>query len=176
MITKTEVKSYLGITANTYDTVLEFLVSGCVAFVESQIRRKIDSASYTELHNGGKEKYFVRNTPMTAITSVKYNAGTQHTPNWQTVPLDNVTFEASGVVEAFGLPCGIRNIEIIYTGGYASTPADLGFVIVQLVAKAFEQRNAQGKAKEAMGGVSVDWKDTLSAEQEATIKRYRRLV
>ena len=176
MITKTEVKSYLGISANTYDTVLDFLVSGCVAFVESQIRRKIDSANYTELHNGGKPKYFVRNSPMTAITSVKYNNGTQHTPSWQTVDLENVTFEENGIVHAPGLPCGSRNIEIKYTGGYATTPADLAFVIVQLVAKAFEQRNAQGKSREAMGGVSVDWKDALTPEQEATIKRYRRLV
>lgn len=176
MITKTEVKAYLGITSNAYDTALDFLVSGCVAFVESQIRRKIDSASATELHNGGKCKYFIKNTPMTALTSVKYNNGTQHTPSWQTVDLDNVVFEENGVVHAPGLPDGFRNIEIVYTGGYATTPADLGFVIVQLVAKAFEQRNAQGKAKEAMGGVSVDWKDALTPEQEATIKRYRRMI
>lgn len=176
MITKTEVKSYLGITANTYDTVLDLLVSGCVAFVENQIRRKIDSATFTEYHNGGKARYFVKNSPMTALTSVHYNAGTQHTPNWTAVDLENVTFEENGTVYAPGLPDGTRNIKIVYVGGYAAVPGDLAMVIVQLTAKAFEQRNAQGKSREAMGGVQVDWKAELAPEQLETIKRYRRLV
>jgi len=48
-----EVKEYLQINSNTYDTRISNLISYACSVVESYVGREIKNNVYTELYNGG---------------------------------------------------------------------------------------------------------------------------
>ena len=181
MLTTTDkVKSYLGITSTDYDTVLGELVDNVDSFIKHFIERDFSNAEYTEYHDGGVKEIFIKEYPIddTATITVYYNGNVQSDPNWNEIDASNYTvYYDEGVVRHAGkFPAGKRNIKIVYTGGYSTIPDDIELLAKQLVAKAFEQRKAQGKATETIESTTIDWKATITPEQKMIIDKYRRVL
>lgn len=175
------VKSFAGISVSTYDTLLGLLIDGVSSYIENETGRTFASAAYTEYFNGGADEFCIKNRPIASTPAVviSYNNGTNSVPNWVAVSVDDIAVDyTTGLITCtYGhLPRGVQNVKIVYTGGYASSPADLELVCKQLVAKAFEQRKATGKTRESLGGASIDWKNTLDPEQASTLDKYKNIV
>lgn len=73
LITLAALKTELGITALTYDTLLEDSIDRATGTIESYCRRKLKSRRFYEWHDaGGQAQLRVKNTPLSSVYYVGY--------------------------------------------------------------------------------------------------------
>lgn len=181
LISISEYKVWAGITGTAQDALLTVLVDA----VSMEVRRLCDrnltngfeSASRTERYDGTNDSTIqLIEWPVTAITSVTlYSAG------GDTQVLDSSTYRVNGdsgvlsridpkmgryPVTAFGtvnatfsvqpwFDQGFDNVEVVYTGGYATIPADIKMACYRLTDLAYAARGRNmGIQSESLGGYS----------------------
>lgn len=183
LTTAASVKTYLDISASTWDTLLATLVTSCSVWIENYCggkRFKNPGTDVTELHDGdpdslGNKVVFLKNYPIISVTSISYATGSLGSPTWNVYDSANyyVKNAATGEVWFDSLPAGRQNIRVIYQGGYETIPEDLSLACIQLVARIFNKRKSEGVSNESVGGASVMWDRELSVELRKTLNRYR---
>ena len=159
----------------------------------------LESASRTELHDGDEGEFIVlRCHPVTSITTVKTvdTAGTKTTVDSTNYHTDlrsgRIRLVGSGLVLAGGKadgfsggddwpaynryrdgwPRGFQNLEVVYTAGYATVPADLEGVATDVVCDLFLNRR---RNRSASGESLADHRVDFLAEDEKT-KRWVRIL
>jgi uncharacterized phiE125 gp8 family phage protein len=178
--TKAKVKSYLGISGSTNDTLLDELIKNATASIERYCNRSFTQASYTEYFDiiGGHNKLFLRNYPVASLASVKYRNGTWGAITFESLNINDYLLNDNGKVAfAFAFPEAEKYIEIIYTGGYKidfanetntalhTLPFDLTQVATEIVAQTFNQRTSVGISNESTEGQSITYKDSDITKQ-----------
>lgn len=179
MTTLTQVKTYLGISTSDYDTVLADLINNIEQFIKTWLGRDLDLEERTEYHSGGETDIVLNEYPIEEDSvSVYYNNSYQSTSNWVEIDSRNYTvlYEEGLIVSNTRFVAGNRNLKIVYTAGYDTTPSDLELLAKELVAKEFEQRKAQGKTNESLGGANVDWTAQLTPTQKMILDKYKKMV
>lgn len=194
LISISEYKVWAGISGTAQDALLTVLVDA----VSMEVRRMCDrdltngfeSASRTERYDGtGEQTIQLVEWPVSSITSVKvYTAGGSYDT------LDADTYRVNGdsgllsridpvlarfPTDAFGtiestfsvqpwFPAGFDNIEVVYTGGYATIPADLKMACYRLTDLAYAARGRNfGLQSESLGGYSYT---NMDPEKTKSIK------
>lgn len=183
LTTAASVKTYLDISASTWDSLLATLVTSCSVWIENYCggrRFKNSGTDVTEILDGdpeffGSKVLFLKNYPIISVTSISYATGTLGSPNWNVYDSANYYVKNAGTGEVWfdSLPSGRQNIRVIYQGGYDSVPEDLSLACTQLVARIFNKRKSEGVSNESVGGASVMWDRELSVEMRKTLNRYR---
>jgi len=191
LTSKSKVKSLLGISGSSYDTILDSLVNGVSSFIESFCARIFLTAIYTEYYDGedGGKIYF-NQAPVTALTSFEYNSGTPANPIWVAFDANNYVLSTRDNCIALmgGIPRGYQNIKIVYVAGYKidwaneNTPAlhnlpfDLAMVADQLVSKAFGARKSEGLSSESIDGANVSYSKGMTDDQKMILSKYRQII
>jgi Phage gp6-like head-tail connector protein len=88
IVSLSEFKTYLGITDNSQDSLLQLLLDSAQSSVESFTGRKFeaDLTDITEIFDGNAQKeIFLNKYPIISLTSVDYNAGDTSIADWQEV-------------------------------------------------------------------------------------------
>lgn len=185
LTTSTAVKSYLDISASTWDTLLGNLITQCTEWIEGYCggRRFVKpSSAVTEYYDGdrdddGRTILFLKSYPIVSITSISYMSGAYNAPTWNLFDAASYYLPdtTKNEVHFAELPVGRQNIKVIYTAGYesASLPNDLVLACIQLVARQFNKRKSQGVLNESVGGASLGWSNELDIELRKTLNRYR---
>lgn len=183
LTTTANVKSHLGISVTTWDTLLASLITSCSVFIENYcggIRFKNSGSDVTEYHDGdpdaeGRKIIFVKNYPIISITSVSYSSGSLSSPTWNVYDASSYYVQDNnrGEICFETLPVGKQNIRVVYQGGYNSIPEDLALACILMVARMYTRRNSEGVTNESVGGASVNWSTELSTEIRKTLNRYR---
>jgi len=130
LTTKEEVKIWLEDTAGTssFDALLDAIILAVSQRIELAANRKLFSASYIELHDGGSQKIFVRNPPITSITSIVYapymdfaHGVTLGATEYLLDPSDR----KNAIYTTFGtfLP-GSEALKVTYVGGFVSADSE----------------------------------------------------
>jgi hypothetical protein len=178
IITLSDTKKYLGFEgASDYDEILKSLINLVSSWTEMLIGRKIEATNVTEYFDGGTLEIILNHFPVNSVASVKYNAGTQNTPNWQTISAEDYTkYLGEGIIKHVSIfPDGDRNIEVVYNAGFSTVPDDLKLLALELVGRLFNQRKAQGIKSESMGSAKLDWSSDLTEDQKMIIGNYRKI-
>lgn len=191
LTTLTKVKANLGITDSASDAVLESLINGASAFVKQYCGRNFKSASYTEVYDmkQGRRKIFLRQIPVTTITSVKYRSGTPSTPIWNAYSSDSyLTYLAPGYLHFFGmLPEYPQGLQVVYTAGYLidftnetdavlhTLPIDITMAVNEMVASFFNLLKSGGISTETTEGqtVSYDLSKSLNDKTKSILDPYK---
>lgn len=175
-----DVKTYLGITDASTDSVLTALVSNASAMIESFCNRAFAQATYTDTLNGtGKAQMCLPNSPVTAVASLSVD-GMSVPPSADTT-LSGYVFDALSVyLRPGGYPCaftkGIQNVTVTYTAGYAVVPLDVAQACIEMVAYKFAKRSRIDKASETLGTqqtISFSQAD-MPAQVKTALKPYVR--
>lgn len=178
LTTLANVKSYLGISSSSFDTLLEVLIDNVTEFVEGKLGgRRIKTETYTdELYDGGNTEIFLRQFPVTDLTKIQHRSGEISNPTFNDFNAnDFILYEGGGFIHFFGgTPKGHLNLRFTYVAGFGEIPDDIEMIAKQLVAKAFDQRKSQGKSSERLENSSIDWTTMLSPEQKSVLARYRK--
>lgn len=128
LTTAARIKERLGITVADFDDLLNNLILGVTARIETMCGRRFIQGTYThELHDGsnidgGRRTFLiVKNAPVQTVSAVQYNAGSNSSPSWTDLDEDtyHVDKEAGLISVPGGLPRGFQNIRITYTGGFS---------------------------------------------------------
>lgn len=187
--TKDRVKSLLGLSGTTHDTVLDNIINGVSAFIEGICNRQFKSATYTdEIYEGVKSRFLYLNQfPITSLTSVFYNSGSLAVPVWVAFDANYYVLDARNNCIYFdaGMPIGFRNIKVTYVAGYVidyATPAnhtlpyDLSMVAEQIVSKVFGKRKSEGSSSESIDGANVSYEKDITTEQRMVISKYSKVI
>lgn len=168
-------KTRSGISTAGYDTVLDVLLPAVQADLERACGRAFDQATYTdeEYHGRGERSIWLRNTPVTTLTTVKTrdNAGTATTLESTDYRLDGTTGELRRLepsdwareerprvlgISTAGYPVWpdeMLNVLVTYTGGYATAPDDLKNLFYTLVDAAWDNIRENWTLAQAADGV-----------------------
>lgn len=202
LTTKDKVKDYCGIpsTDTTTDDVITQLINQATGFIESFCGgRRFLSTTYTdELYDsmGGRSQIggsiiFLQQMPITALTAVKYRAGTTTTPNWVTYDANGyLLYGKEGYVKFYSvLPEISLGLSFTYTAGYLidfanetditkhTLPFDLTQVCTQMVAEQMNIRKSRGIKTESTEGQSITYFDRSGSNMDPmtleTLRKYQ---
>lgn len=195
LTTVQRVKDRLGITTSVHDTLIQRLINSATDFIESETNRRFKETTYTNeiysLHGARQDMVFLKQAPVSALTSAQYRAGTVSNPQWTDFNADDYELledGASGIVKFYGgVIRGINVVRFTYTAGYKinftnygdnithTLPTDITELAERLVVRWFKRRESEGKLNESFEGATLQWANDLTGEDKETIVKYRRL-
>ncbi len=197
LTTTAKVKLLLGITGSTNDSLIDMLVLQTSNFIQGYCGgRNFLSQNYVEVYDSqpnrgtkGGTVIFLNQFPVTAVTYVKYRAGTVDNPNWVTYNTNSyLNYLKPGFIRFYGvLPEISQALQITYTAGYLidfahetdltkhNLPWDLCMLATEMVARKYQIRQAQGIKSMSVEGESVTFMDTDKPTQDqiAILKKYK---
>lgn len=193
LTTVARVKSYLGISAATWDTVLELLVNAVSQQIVTYCDRDfVKTAVSNEVYDGhGTNELLLKLFPVdtTETITLQERDSNDNNANWTTVNAQNYFVKANGIVVLpntvfLDLP---QHYRISYTAGYNfdnavtflsdAGAADLELACWKLIATAFNDRKNSTKIKsESLGDYSVTFaRDVdLDPEIKQILDNYKR--
>lgn len=147
--TLANVKAALLITVDTDDTLLARLMNGADAFIAQHTGRNFDGGTFTELHPAGRGVLFLRNFPVTSVTSVKVDPARQFGSDTVRAADTYVLHADRGLIESLTGPfltprSGVRDdwpaaAQVVYATATASVPAPVKEAFTQLISHWFRQ-------------------------------------
>jgi len=170
-------KEWLGIpsTTTTDDALLSKHVSRVSAAAESYMGRTIASASYTETVNGrGTSKLAFHRIPVTAVASVTVNGvgiPSRTSPTSVGFSFDTQLLYLSG----YTFTKGVQNVVLQYTAGFASIPADLEGVVLEILALRWANKDRVGVSSKALAGEQVSWFHNAPQDMKDVLDSYSRV-
>lgn len=194
LTTVARVKSRLGITVSTFDTLMISLINAATDRIEGECNRRFLRTTYTNqiysVPERGMKYLSLEQIPVVSITGIDYKAGTPASPSYTALIADQyelMSNGASGMVRIYEtLPYGVNALRVTYVAGYlidfatygASThtlPADITELCERMVVKAFKRRDNVGKSTESFEGSTVTWSKDLDEDEKQTLADYKRL-
>ena len=197
LTSESRVKDKLGLSGSTLDTIIKRMIYGVSEFIHKQCSTpSFKRATITdEIYNGSfpnTEKtnniLILKRNGVTAVSAVKYNAGTQASPSWVTMSASDYTVDyETGMIHFAGvMPRGIGNISVSYTAGYLidfanefdselhTLPYELSELAERLVTKALKRRESEGRSNETFNGSTITWGAMLEDADKTILANYRR--
>ena len=180
LITVDEAKDYLGLSGDTYNTLLTTLVDVATADLEREAGRHLATYARTEVLNGTGHELLWLAEPAESVTSVHMDSDQE----W-----DDDSLEDSGDYLVDG--CRIekldgvwskaqRNVQVIYKAGYTTPTADLKHAAKIQTAYLYSRRAQAQKALDVVASHNVEgWSETFKAVVDVhpsaarIVKRYR---
>jgi hypothetical protein len=158
--TRDYIKMQNGWLDSTYDARIDQLLPVLTEGINKYLRRRVNSATRTEVRNGQGTNYIrVYNPPINSITSIVfdyqgYNPTTVAGSNFafdtdQNVGL--VMFKATASPK-YGFDDGFQNILITYNGGFSTVPADIQSAAALITRKILEMSDEERLVVEKVEG------------------------
>ena len=188
LTTVDRVKQRLGITNTSLDTVILRLINAVTDFIENRCNRKFKEQTHTsELHHPGgigQEYVFLKNRPVSVLTSLQYRSGSISSPTWNDFPADSfeiVEDGKAGLIKVYGGMAKGLTVRATYTAGYKTDftnfgntalhtlPADLTDCAERLVTRWLKRREDEGKDAASYLQSSVDYMKELSSEDQEVL-------
>lgn len=146
----------IDVTAEPDAAVLAYLEAAS-SIIESYCGRVFTSSSVVETHDGGSTNIFLRQPPVSTVTSVVENGVTLAATAYLLYPEEGRLVRMSGAYPYiwYWKP---RTVVVTYTGGYGTAaldtiPHDLRDVCVRIAARAFQAGAAFAAAPAGAGAV-----------------------
>jgi len=154
LTTVANVKSWPGITATTDDALLARLVTAVSAFFASYCGRIFMSASYSEVRDGtGSAKLILRQYPVTAVASLAVNGSPIPARPKVGQPGYIISPPRTLALSGYTFPNGdVQNVEVSYTAGFATTPADLEQACIECCASWYRRKARIDEVSKAISG------------------------
>lgn len=165
LTTVARLKSFLGITNNTNDGLLETLINVSTNFIEGQANRRFKETTYTaELMNGeGTDLLVLKAFPIKKAVAFKIEYSADNS-SWETLDADTYRIDYNaGYVKMLGGKFwkSTGNYRVTYTGGAESietTYPDLEYACWKLCKDAFDRRKGTaGIKRQSLGSYSVEF-------------------
>lgn len=201
LVSLANTKTFLGITDNTKDALLEMLINMATDYIQSQCNVNYFMATdyvIQELDGTGTDQLVLPNHPAWDLTSLQERTGSGIT-DWRTIPSDEYTLDGdNGIItwtsQFTGFDEGLndenalsdpifqkvkRKYRATYTAGYNTIPYDLQYACMSLVGQMLNTKSASGIVSESLGDHSITYSDAIKASKDGIIEdiitRYRNI-
>lgn len=186
LVSLDDVKEFLQVTADTFDSVLGDLINSICAAANSYTGRYLASKSYIEYYDAEGMLLALKNYPVTALTSIYDDPAIPPVFGVGTLvsSTDYQVDKESGLVRRLALPFygGIGNAKVTYVAGYTLTtvPYDLALALKKWIApeyiKTFKEPARIGVTQFTQGDRTTTYsKDAIPADVVEILNRYRRV-
>jgi uncharacterized phiE125 gp8 family phage protein len=176
--TLTNVKTAMRIPDGADDTLLTRLMDGADAFVAQHTGRDFTGGTFTETHPAGRGVLFLRNFPVTSVTSVKVDPARQFGSDTVRAASSYVLHADRGLIESLTGPfltprSGVRDdwpaaVQVVYATATAAVPAPVKEAFAQLIshwyrqAKTFAEQEFQMLTQQTDGTDAKGWSWSLT--------------
>ena len=177
--TAAKVKAFMDTEEDRWDTLIATLITNCQSIIEDYCNRILDAADYTEYHDGGGVDFFiVKNPPINTITSVHDSSDRTYGAGDLVSTDDYVSYANEGIVQLDGgvFLDELKNIKIIYNGGYSSIPGAIEQAATEMVAKKLREgtKGEYGMVSRSFPDGSVAFtQDDLLPSVKRILNQYR---
>lgn len=133
--TLANVKSRLGISGSGDDTLLGLLQDSADKFIANWCERDFEGGSFTEYHPGGSPFVYLRNYPLSSVTSVKVDPSYAFGSDTLVPATAYVSHTDRGVVQLLtgSFIEGPRVVQVVYATATSSVPNDVKEAYARLV-------------------------------------------
>lgn len=177
LITLSELKSYLWISDDSEDAILNIFVDSASSFVKSYLDRNIEKEDYTEYEDGDAQRIIVLdNYPVNSITSFEYNEWTIDSPDFQEIDASKYKLkpETGKIFLTFYKTRWFQNYKIKYNAGYDSIPWDLKLATLKLAASYYNWKESDGVDRETVAGDSISFEtQEINSDVLAILNEYK---
>lgn len=177
------IKEYLGIPTGTTedDALLGSLLTRVQDFVRSYLGRTItDEGTITEHHDGlGKPYILLKEYPILTLTSVHDDPDRQFGSSSLIASTDLIQETELGIIRRkFEVPFQDykKNVQVVYTGGYATVPGAVEQAVIELVASKYKKRGRIGIQSRSLkdGSRTFFSSRDFTTEQKSLLAPFRR--
>jgi hypothetical protein len=171
LVTLANTKTFLGISDNTKDAVLNILINAISDYIENYCGRTFASTVYTDEEYDGNAAYEMRlkNFPIIIPPDVimHRNNSWDSSDDWETVDSDDYWVdEDTGIITKNTVfHKGKQNYRFTYTAGYATIPNDIQYACMVMVSEALSRKDNTGLKAESLGDHSVTYMDVIEQNQ-----------
>ena len=176
IITKTEYKTYAGLTTPNHDAEIETLIPKVSAFVKNYCRTSfIDYVGdpKVEHFNGGTNFFILKETPILQIQSFEasYDYGKTYSTlvEYTDWALDN-SIQCVRSISTAGFPERINGYKVTYTAGYETIPEDLKLAVCDMITY-YRQNDSAVHSSKLPGSNAVPIEYITSSSLPANIRR-----
>jgi hypothetical protein len=136
---------------------LQRLITAASTFMQTWMTRTIRSASYVETQDGhGGNRLVLGNAPVTAVSSVVIDG--QAIPPSPAFGQAGFTWTSTAIIlTGYRFNRGDSNVQVAYTGGFATTPPDLEQACLELCALKWKYRQHADRSSATMGNQTVSF-------------------
>lgn len=180
LTTRVNVKRLLGVPSavtmhdDFIDTLLEVADQQIIAYsgMAALTQTTVTDEAYN-ISGGAENQFTLRNFPVSAVAAVKSAGSTLSTSSWYFEPRSGLlALKKSGSF----FPTGRQNIEVTYTYGYATVPADLSYAASLICAYHFNVGRHAGMRSESGSGYSYRVSENyLPPAAEGILAKYKRI-
>lgn len=170
------VKTWLGVTTSTDDTLLSRLISAGSDYIQAWLNRDLTLQTYASYRDGGDgTRMMFRNYPVVSVTQVKID--NLLIPASVAGSNGYVYTETSLSLIGYRFTRGYSNVFLNYQAGYSSIPNEIEQACIELVSLRYKDRDRIGISSKTLAGETITFtaKD-FSDAVETTLKQYRRVM
>ena len=181
LTTLAKVKNYLGIPVSDHDILLTSLIASVSEAVEQYCAREFAAKERTEFHDGsGATALIMRCRPIIAVSSVNDDLSRKFADSTRIAPEAYVFYPEAGVIRLDDgvFAHGLRNVQVVYTAGYAAIPPAVEQAANILAAHFFNRgrQGGDGVASESLGSYTVSYNDSeWPAAAKGLLCQYREV-
>lgn len=179
LTTLASLKTYMGLSDTNVarDAAFSALIIQCSAQIENLCQRSFGLADYSEFYDGtGTSTLILRQFPVAEITLLKIGP-LEVSPAPDSVAIGYRFFGEEVILNTSRFLRGRRNIQIEYSAGYSTIPADLELVVNKVIANTYKGKEWLGYMSKSLAGETVTFKDELDKpSQSQVLQNYRRVI
>lgn len=189
LVTAAEVKTYLGITGSTHDTLIDELIDITSEFIEDYCGTHFSSTAVTDKIDGGVEFLLTTKAPIVSITSITDNedSTTVATTDYDFYAESGRIYrESDAVLFPSNKPTwylGRQRFTVVYQAGYSAVPEAVKWVAYEMIGrnlKTLPTSNSKGRwtqpeiknmKDQTMKGLTM----VLTPQERALLAPYRNV-
>jgi hypothetical protein len=133
--------------------ILAALITAMSAYVPQVLNRNVLLAEYVDTYDGnGKREMLLRQRPVVSISSVAWMGTIVTAQGDPAAALAGIWTDGRNArLVDYCFPRDVP-VQIAYSAGYATVPADLSYAVAELVAEAYARRAHVGESSRSQGG------------------------
>lgn len=176
IITLSELKSYLGITDSSEDTVLQIFVDSANEYIKKYLWRNIAKDDYTEYKWWDWQRIILLdNYPVNSIDKFEKNEWTIDNPDWQSVDAWDYELvpETGKLFLKFYTRRWFQNYKIVYNAWYDTIPSDLKLAWLKIAGNYYNSKSSDWIDRESVAGDSITYWKWESSEVFRILNLYK---
>lgn len=185
MITKSEFKSFIDLTKDTYDDAIDLIIAGVNDFVEGFCNNKLSQSDVVDYFDSSEVddegNLYLSNRINITDFALYYNSGTDTAPEWTEIEASGgyITYFDEGIIRLESIRSGYKEYKASYKAGYvlsgegANVPDDLKLACLKLASAEYNKRRSGGSSSESNEGASVSFSASLSSDIKEILSRYK---
>lgn len=188
LTTLANVKQWLNVQNTNDDALLQRLITAISTAIQSYLNRTIASTQYTEAYSGsGSDTLAIANYPIQSVQSLVIAKATIAASADGFLPgyifddrflyLIGQSFYQGGLAPGVFPKWPPKGVQITYTAGYATTPADLEQAVIEAIGLRFKERDRIGVQSKSLATETISYVlNALSQTGMAVVNNYRKVV